>query len=159
MLLALIIMCSFCLIWIYNLTLNILYQIPISLILVTTIVFLIVVIWHKIGFVKNDLGIYFCYFLCGYAIFKTKIDFAKFTDICILQSRKKMAYQKMNKMEPNMIYYDHFHNIYLLNNLHTEKSKLISTTDREKAEKMVDFFLINTHLKSNVYQPRFKKNQ
>lgn len=154
-LLALIILFVLCISWIPKLALPIFYLISILLILLVAIGFLFAVICHKKGFLKNDDGLYVAYFIFGLTLHKSLIDLTNYSDISILKSRKKMAFEKGHRMEPDMVYYDFFYNIFLLNEPHTLKFKLISTTNEQKAKEMIDFLTINSHLKSKNYMPRF----
>jgi len=155
-LLALIILFVLCITWINKLSLAIFYRISVSLVLLVAIGFLFAVICHKKGFIKNDDGLYIAYSIFGFTLHKSLIDLTNYTDISILKSRKKMAFEKSVRMEPDMIYYDFFYNIFLLNEYHTIKFNLISTINEQKAKEIVDFITINSHLKNKNYKPRFK---
>lgn len=116
----------------------------------------------KKGIVIEEKLIYIGYFLLGKKIFKKKVETGNMKIITLLKFIKSTNYNypelhpsNVTRWEPNLNYQTDSFQLFLLNENHTCKKKLLSLVKEQNATNAIEFILKNTELKIEIYDPNF----
>ena len=118
--------------------------------------FILLIILSKNGIlVTNKKDLYSAKFIFGKYWFRQKVDLSDITDISILSYKESLNFAPFSFALPEKKYEVYNNKIYLLNEYHTIKRYLISTSDMALAEKTVDEIKEVLHLNYELYNPRY----
>lgn len=108
----------------------------------------------KKGIIKDGNGLQIGYFSWRKLIYKDPIAFMGFPAVTLLKFRKKSR-------GANIIYSPDFSNsiysfeIYLLDNKHTVKRKILTLKDEDRANATIQFIAKHSKLRHEIYSPDF----
>jgi hypothetical protein len=103
--------------------------------------------------IKNK--IYKTQYIFGKILSKKEIELMDITDISILKYSGRQKYNFFSAAKPDLSYTIENNKIYLLNERHTIKNFIISTENKELAEKTVEIIKNHFNLNFKLYSPRF----
>ena len=117
----------------------------------------------KKGILIENKFIYIGYYLFGLKIFKQKLETENMQIITLLKFIKSTNYNyekrhpsNVTRWEPNLNYQSNSFQIFLLNENHTKKKKLLNLVKKENSDKAIEFITKNTNLKIEIYNPNFE---
>lgn len=88
-------------------------------------------------------------------IFQRKIDLNNKPVFTILKFKKIQKFAFLTVANPDMSHAFNGFDIYLLNEKHTEKERIMCLKSELNSQKAIDFITLNTNLKHEVYSPDF----
>jgi hypothetical protein len=118
--------------------------------------FFIVVFFSKNGLVHEGDKIYTGVFIGQILLLKNRINLTDKRACSILKFRKSQKYSFFTAARPDLAHEFNAFDIYLLNDRHTKKSRILSLKKESNSKIAVQFLVDNTHLKHEVYSPNFK---
>lgn len=134
-----------------------------KLIFGTAVVFCVCLMLLKKGIVIENKLIYIGYYLLGLKIFKQKIETDNLKIFTLLKLIKSTNYNyekrhpsNVTRWEPNLNYQSSSFQIFLLNENHTEKKKVLSLVKEQNSNKAIELITKNTDLKIEIYNPNFE---
>ena len=117
----------------------------------------------KKGIVIENKLIHIGYYLFGLKIFKQKVETDNMKIITLFKFIKSTNYNyekrhpsNVTRWEPNLNYQSNSFQIFLLNENHTEKKKVLSVVKEQNSNKAIEFITKNTDLKIEIYNPNFE---
>lgn len=125
--------------------------IPVVLVLIV----LIATTFSKKGFVVIDKALYKGIFVRKKLIYCQKIDLNNKPVFAILIFRKIQKFAFLTVANPDMSHGFNGFDVYLLNEKHTEKERIMSLKSELNSQKAIDFITLYTNLKHEVYSPDF----
>ena len=141
-----------------DLTMNFL-KLIIGIAVVVCVCFMIL----KKGIVIENKLIHIGYYLFGLKIFKQKVEAENMKIITLLKFIKSTNYNyekrhpsNVTRWEPNLNYQSNSFQIFLLNENHTKKKKVLSLVNEQNSNKAIEFIKKNTNLKIEIYNPNFE---
>lgn len=118
----------------------------------------VVLIFSRKGFVIKKDRLYRASFFTGIAVHKRKIELRERPVISILKFKKKQKFAFFSAARPNLSHNFNAFDIYLLNDGHTRKNRLLSLKKEGAATEAIGFLTAHTTLKSETYSPRFSRS-
>lgn len=116
--------------------------------------FAISIFFIKKGIVKDNYGLHIGYYSWSKLIYKDPIAFMGLPAVTLLKFRKKSR-------GANITYSPDFSNsinsfeIYLLDNKHTVKRKILTLKDEDRANATIQFIAKHSKLRHEIYSPDF----
>ena len=117
----------------------------------------------KKGIVIENKVIHISYYLFGLKIFKQKVETENMKIITLFKFIKSTNYNyakrhpsNVTRWEPNLNYQSNSFQIFLLDENHTEKKKVLSLVKEQNSNKAIEFITKNTDLKIEIYNPNFE---
>lgn len=119
----------------------------------------IVLIFSRKGFLIKKDRLYRASFFTGIAVHKKKVELKERPVISILKFKKKQKFAFFSAARPDLSHNFNAFDIYLLNNRHTRKNRLLSLKKEGMATEAIVFLTAHTSLKNEIYRPRFSRFQ
>lgn len=135
----------------------------INLLIFTLFILVGLLLLRKGLVIEKNEQIRTAYFLFGMLLKTNIIETKKMNIVSILTFRKRSNYKypkrwnSFNRWEPNLEYSATSYQLYLLNENHSVKRKLISFMKEESSIKALNFLLQNAEMKVAVYNPNNSK--
>ncbi|MEM7381742.1 MAG: hypothetical protein AAF361_11170 [Bacteroidota bacterium] len=105
---------------------------------------------------KDKNGIYKAVFLGQFLLIKQKIKLQDKVACSILKFRKSQKYSFFSAARPDLAHEFNAFDVYLLNQRHTRKLKILSLKKEEKSQMAINFLMEHTGLKHEIYSPDFR---
>jgi len=105
------------------------------------------------GIVKNSKGFYIGYFTWGKLVLKSSIHLFNLPVITLLKFQRKSRGAFRSVANPKFSVSFNSFEIYLLNEKHTVKRKILTLKHEEKANFAIDFISLHSQLRKEVYRP------
>lgn len=118
--------------------------------------FAISFIFIKKGLIKSDNGIHFGYFCWGLYVGKDKNKYLDRPIVTVLKFKKRQKLAFVSAANPDFSSSFNAFDVYLLNEKHTEKDKLIGLNTISRANSAIEFITKNSNLKFELYSPDFE---
>jgi hypothetical protein len=109
----------------------------------------------KKGIVVKQDKIFIGYFLFGRLLFKNEVDCRGMHIITLLMFGKTQNYNYSNHWEPKLNYKIASFELFLVNENHTIKEKILNLSKEESSKKGIEFLLKNTGMEFQKYNPSF----
>ena len=119
------------------------------------IIFALSFIFIKKGLVKDNKGIHLGYYCWKKYVGRDKNKFSDRPIVTILKFKKKQKLAFISAANPDFSTSFNAFDIYLLNDRHTKKNKLIGLKDKLNADSAIEFITANSDLKFELYSPDF----
>ncbi|TDQ28160.1 hypothetical protein CLV82_2962 [Zeaxanthinibacter enoshimensis] len=122
-----------------------------------SVTFIILIIWilSKKGFYYKNENLYRGYFIGRLLLIKQKLAIQDKPVCAILKSNKRQKYGFFSAAKPDLANKFGAFDIYLLNENHTAKNRIMTLKHEKNSQKAIDFIMAHTDLKFEVYCPRF----
>ena len=155
-------MCAFVLLMLMKVEPNLIINL-LKLIFGIAVVVCVCLIILKKGIVIENKLIHIGYYLFGLKIFKQKVETENMKIITLFKFIKSTNYNyekrhpsNVTRWEPNLNYQSNSFQLFLLNENHTEKKKILSLVKEQNSNKAIEFITKNTNLRMEIYNPNFK---
>ena len=112
-------------------------------------------IYIKKGFVKNNKGIHIGYFSLGKLLILEPIGLINRNKVSILKFKRRQRAAFVSIANPEFSEQFNSFEIYLLNEKHTIKEKVLSLKSDKKAKSAIEFLTKNSKLIYEIYSPDF----
>ncbi len=109
----------------------------------------------KKGMVMDNQGIYVGYFSWNKLIFKDPITLLNISAVSILKFKRRQRGAYLSVANPEFSVSFNTFEIYMLNEKHTTKNKILTLRNEEKAKQTIEFITRNSNLKHEIYSPDF----
>ena len=117
--------------------------------------FFLVVFFSKNGLVYDGENIYTGVFIGQTLLLKNRINLSDKSACSILKFRKSQRYSFFTAARPDLAHEFNAFDIYLLNDRHTKKSRILSLKKESNSKMAIQFLEDNTDLKYQIYSPNF----
>ena len=118
--------------------------------------FFLAVFFSKNGLVYEGENIYTGVFIGKILLLKNRINLSDKSFCSILKFRKSQKYSFFTAARPDLAHEFNAFDIYLLNDRHTKKLRILSLKKESNSKIAVQFIEDNTNLKYEIYSPNFK---
>lgn len=115
----------------------------------------VMLIFSRKGFVIKKNRLYRTSFFSGIPLHKQRVELQARPVISILKFKKKQKLIFFSIARPNLSHGFNAFDIYLLNERHTRKNKLLSLKKEVMAIEAANFLIAHTSLKKEAYSPQF----
>lgn len=125
-------------------------------VVIVVLILLLSLLISKKGLVAKQGAIYRGTFIGNTLILKQQIGLQQVAACSILKFKRRQKYPFFSSARPDLAYDFNAFDIYLLNERHTKKKRLLSLKIESNSKKAIDFLTENTNLNYEVYSPNFR---
>ncbi len=115
----------------------------------------LILFFSKNGLAKDNYGIHKAVFLGQVLLIKQRFQLKDKVACSILKFRKSQKYSFFSAAKPDLAHEFNAFDVYLLNERHTRKLKILSLKKEEKSQMAIDFLTEHSDLKYEIYSPDF----